>query len=159
MPNKHITHASDSHFNDITIAPNERFEGEHTLTFHNDNGLSTALRLDDVELHQLVEAVQNYENERDGIGYTFTLDAHDVDIDIEECLNHNQGLLRIYTDEEERILRDFRERDNTERYSIISDALQYSIDTVHDVDFYEAIDNVIDTTTNIIIANLLSKKN
>lgn len=157
MSNKHITHTDGSHF-DISIAPNKRFEGEHTLTFRRDEGLSTALRLNDNELNQLVEAVQNYKNTRDGIGYTFTLDARDVDNDIKECLNRNQGPLRIYNDEEERVLRDFLQRDDAERRSIISDTLQYSVDTVHDVDFYEAVDNVIDTTINIIVANLSSKK-
>lgn len=29
MPNKHITHSDDSHF-DISIKPNNRFDGEHT---------------------------------------------------------------------------------------------------------------------------------
>jgi len=154
MPNKHITHSDDSHF-DISIKPNNRFDGEHTLTFHNDNGMSTALRLDDDELDQLAEVVQNYKNQRDGISYTFTLDARDVDINIEERVDEG-----LYTEEEERVLRKFLifKRDDAERYSIISDALRHSIDVVHGVDFHEAVNGIINTTTNIIIANLLAKK-
>lgn len=154
MPNKHITHSDDSHF-DISIKPNNRFGGEHTLTFHNDNGMSTALRLDDDELDQLAEVVQNYKNQRDGISYTFTLDARDVDINIEERVDEG-----LYTEEEERVLRKFLifKRDDAERYSIISDALRHSIDVVHGIDFHETVNGIINTTTNIIIANLLAKK-
>jgi len=154
MPNNHITHSDDSHFSNISITPHDRINGEHKLTFHNPSGMSTALRLSDEELNQLAEVVQTYKNTRDGIDYTFTLDAHDVLIAMEEQLDEDM----IYTEEEERLLRDFLERGDVECRSIISDALQHSAEMVHDVDFYESVREVINTTVNIIIANLLSKR-
>lgn len=153
MPNSHITHSDDSHFSDISIKPHDRIDGEHKLTFHNPSGMSTALRLSDEELDQLAEAIQIYKDARDGIGYTFTLDARDVLIAMEEQLD--EGM--IYTEKEERLLRKFLERNDTECRSIISDALQHSAEMVHDVDFYESVRGVINTATNIILANLLSK--
>lgn len=154
MPNSHIAHSDDSHFSDISITSHDRIDGEHKLTFHNPSGMSTALRLNDEELDQLAEVVQTYKDARDGIGYTFTLDARDVLIAMEEQLD--EGM--IYTEEEERLLRKFLERSDVECRSIISDALQHSAEMVHDVNFYDSVREVINTTVNIIIANLLSKR-
>lgn len=64
----------------------------------------------------------------------------------------------LYTEEEERLLRKFLERNDTECRSIISDVLQHSAEMVHDVDFYDSVRGVINTATNIIIANLRSKQ-
>lgn len=154
MPNNHITHSDDSHFSDISLTPHDRIDGEHKLTFHNDSGMSTSMRLSDEELDQLAEVVQTYKDTHDGIGYTFILDARDVLIAMEEQLDEDM----LYTEEEERLLRKFLERNDTECRSIISDALQHSAEMVHDVDFYDSVRGVINTATNIIIANLRSKQ-
>ena len=154
MSNKHITHSDDSHFSNISLTPHDRIDGEHKLTFHNDSGMSTSLRLSDEELDQLAEVVQTYKDTRDGIGYTFILDARDVLIAMEEQLDEDM----LYTEEEERLLRKFLERNDTECRSIISDTLQHSAEMVHDVDFYDSVRGVINTATNIIIANLRSKQ-
>jgi uncharacterized protein YicC (UPF0701 family) len=154
MSNNHITHSDDSHFSDISLTPHDRIDGEHKLTFHNDSGMSTSMRLSDEELDQLAEVVQTYKDTRDGIGYTFILDARDVLIAMEEQLD--EGM--IYTEEEERLLRKFLERGDVECRSIISDALQHSAEMVLDVDFYDSVRGIINTATNIIIANLRSKQ-
>lgn len=154
MPNNHITHSDDSHFSDISITPHDRIDGEHKLTFHNPSGMSTALRLNDEELDQLAEVIQTYKDTHNGIDYTFTLDARDVLIAIEKQLD--EGM--IYTEEEERLLREFLKRGDVECRSTISDALQHSAEMVLDVDFYDSVREVINTTTDIIIANLLSKR-
>lgn len=163
MSNKHITHTNDSRFNDISITSNNWLDDEHKLTFHNDNGMSVALRLDDAELDQLVETLQSYKNERDGIDYDSTLDTRDTDITVDidsdtaKRLEHFNGGL-TYTEEEKRVLSKFYTRNHAEIRSIIFNALQSSVDIIRNADSYETINGAVNITTSIITANLLENK-
>lgn len=163
MSSKHITHASNSHFNDISITSNNWLDDEHKLTFHNDNGMSVALRLDDDELDQLVEILQSYKDEHDDIDYDSTLDTRDTDITVDidsdtaKRLEHFNGRL-TYTEEEKRVLSKFYTRNYVEIRSIIFDALQSSVDVIRNADSYETINGAVNIATSIITANLLEKK-